>query len=471
MSTMWRIAVREWRDLGRDPGTLALAAAVLVLLALSVAAVVPRYRATEQWKAEAAATVRQQWLTQGERHPHSAAHFGIVAFRAEPATAMLEPGVSAEVGQVVPLVTHERAFPRHPAAADRTSAVRYAPASPAWLALTLLPFVVIVAGHRALSGERESGNLGVLLGTGVSSGTLVAGKVLAVAGVALCLCLAKAAIDLAALLIAGGAPPWGRWLGLEAVHAAYLGVWVCLAVGASARLKTSQRALMLLVAIWMVNTVVVPRVASSIGRLVVQEPSLSEFRAAIQRDITYLPDGRPWVETWSGRLIQETLQRFNVSRIEDLPVGYAGIMLKSSDAHYEDVFATHFAALDALHRRQASWHHLVSITGPLVSAGALGQAWAGTDLVHVQRFADDAEAYRREIVHRTNDIIERGSTGTGWDLKVGQAFWESLPPFAATPPSWSAVWSAHRVDAAVLGAWLGLAVWWCVSGVRRVSVG
>jgi len=468
MSTIWRIAAREWRDLGRDPGTRALGVAVIALLAWSVVSAVPRHRAAERWKADAAETVRRQWLTQGERHPHSAAHFGIVAFRAEPATALLEPGVSAEVGQVIPLVTHMRAFPRHAAAAERTSAVRYAPVSPAWLALTLLPFVVIAAGHRAISGERETGNLGLLLGSGVSRRALLGGKLLALAGVALALCAAKAAIDLAAIAVVDGTLPWGRWLGLEAVCVAYLGIWVCLAVGASARLGTSQRALMLLLGLWMVNTVVVPRVAASVGRLIEREPSLSEFRAAMQRDITYQPDGRAWVETWSSQLVAQTLERFGVSRIEDLPVGYAGIMLKSSDAHYEEVFGRHFAALDALHRRQAAWRHAVSISGPLVSAAALGQAWAGTDLVDVQQFAGEAEAYRRAIVHRTNDIIEQGSTGTGWDLRVGQAFWESLPPFAPQPPSWQQAWSAHRLDAAVFATWLVGAAVWCLTAAGRL---
>jgi len=452
----------------RDPAIVVLSLAILLLLAAATTAALPAHRLSETWKAEAAATVREQWLSQGDRHPHSAAHFGVIAFRSQEGTALLEPGVSAVVGQVVPLVTHERAFPRYPAAADRSSAVRYAPASPSWLGLTLLPFVIIVAGHRAITGERESGNLGLLVATGVSPRILVGGKALALAAVAILLGLARAAIDAAAVIGADATPPWARLAGLEAVHLAYLLVWVCLVVGTSARVRTSQTALMLLLGLWMVNTVVVPRVASSVGRLVVQEPSLSEFRAAIQRDITYLPDGRAWVESWSGRLVQDTLERFGVTRIEDLPVGYAGIMLKSSDAHYEEVFDRHFAALDRLHRRQATWHHLVSLTGPIVSAGALGQAFAGTDLVHTQQFANDAEAYRREIVHRTNDVIEHASSGTGWDLKVGQAFWQTLPPFTPQPPSWEALWAAHRLSVAVLAAWLMFGVLWCGAAASRV---
>lgn len=445
-----------------------LTAATLLLLAAATLAAVPAHRLSEQRKAESAATVRAQWLEQGARHPHSAAHFGIVAFRQLPGTALLEPGVSAVVGQAVPLVTHQRAFALDPAAADRSSAVRYAPSSPAWLALTLLPFVVIVAGHRAITGERESGNLGLLLGTGVAPSTLVAGKLLALGALGVGLLLAKAAIDAIAVAAVAADPPWGRLAGLELVHAVYLLVWVALTLAISARVRSSPAALAVLLGLWTANTVVVPRVAASVGRIVVQEPSLSEFKAAIQHDITYLPDGRPWAESWSRQLIDATLERYGVSRIEDLPVGYAGIMLKSSDAHYEEVFDRHFAALDRLHARQAAWHHLVSVTGPLVSAAALGQAFAGSDLVHTRQFADEAEAYRRVIVHRTNDAIEHESTGTGWDLKVGDAFWASLPAFAPRPPAWSDLWAGHRLSVAVLLAWLVGGAVWCARGAAAV---
>lgn len=76
---------------------------------------------------------------------------------------MIEPGVSAFVGQMLPLETHARAFATYPPSEDTTSsAARLAPLSPALLSLTLIPLLIILFGYRSVSGEREDGNLSTL---------------------------------------------------------------------------------------------------------------------------------------------------------------------------------------------------------------------------------------------------------------------------------------------------------------------
>jgi ABC-2 type transport system permease protein len=289
-----------------------------------------------------------------------------------------------------------------------------------------------------------------------------------VAIVALALLAVKAGIDAGGAFLAGQALPGGRLLGLELVHLAYVLIWVGVAIGVSARVRSSQTALSILLALWVVNSFVMPRVAASAGRLAVQEPSIEEFRAAIQHDITFQPDGTPWVNDWSAQLISSTLERYGVERIEDLPVGYAGIMLKSSDAHYEEVFDAHFARLHALHRRQEQWQHVLSVAGPMIAARSLGQAFAGTDLTHTHHFSDAAERYRRLFVEATNDVIEKTSTGTGWDLRVDRDYWASIPEFRYELPA--PLWAArqHWLSALVLLLWIGAAAAWCAGGAAAL---
>jgi ABC-2 type transport system permease protein len=194
--------------------------------------------------------------------------------------------------------------------------------SPALLSLTLVPLLVVLAGFRAISGEREDGNLTMLLASGVSPRTLVAGKTAALATVAGAALALKGAIELGALTLAGGSVPIDRFIGLQGVHAVYVVIWVLLTIGISARVRTSQVALSVLLTLWLVNSFVLPRIAGSVGRLAHQEPSTEQFRAAIQHDITYRADGTPWVEGWSKSLVAETpssdtsraCTRFTVSR-------------------------------------------------------------------------------------------------------------------------------------------------------------
>lgn len=470
MITFRHILWKELRDVWRQPGAGAALIGLAALLALALFSGLPRYRAGEAGKAAAARSVREQWITQGARHPHSAAHFGILAFRPLESTALVEPGVSSFIGQMLPLQTHMRAFPEWPPAEDLTSAVRMSLLSPAQLALALVPLLVVLAGFRAISGEREGGNLGLLLASGVSPWAILAGKTAALALVGALAIAVKAALEIAALLLSGGAVPVGRLFGLECVHAVYTLIWVFATIGVSARVRSSQTTLSILLALWLANSFVLPRVAASVGRLAVPGPSTEEFRAAIQHDITYRPDGRPWVNDWSKGLIVQTLEKYGVERIEDLPIGYAGVMLKGSDAHYEEVFERHFDRLHAIHRRQEAWQHALSLVGPMIAARSLGQAFAGTDLVHAQHFSDAAERYRRSFVEATNDVIEKRTTGTGWNLRLDRTYWESIPAFVYRPPdAWQAV-RQHALSTAVLAGWMALATGWCVRGGRRLLV-
>jgi ABC-2 type transport system permease protein len=448
---------KELREIWRQPGTAAALAGLAVLVAVALGSGLPRYRSGETWKVAAAQAVREQWVTQGARHPHSAAHFGVIAFRPLESTALIEPGVSLFVGQMLPLETHQRAFPVYPPAEELTSAARMSPLSPALLSLTLVPLVIILIGYRAISGEREGGNLSLVLASGVSPRALIAGKAAALLVVGVAALTIKAGIELVFLAMSGTNVPIDRFIGLQLVHAAYVLIWISLTIAISARARSSQLALPLLLALWIVNSFVLPRVGATVGRLAIAEPSTEEFRAAIQHDITYKSDDTPWVNEWSKALVTETLEKYGVTRIEDLPVGYAGVMLKGSDAHYEDVFEKHFARLHGIHRRQEAWQHALSIIGPMIAARSLGQACAGTDLTHAEHFANAAERYRRLFVESTNDAIEKGTTGSGWALRMNRTYWESIPAFQYIAPSmWWAV-RQHGVSLVVLAVWLTIA--------------
>jgi ABC-2 type transport system permease protein len=471
-ATLGFIFRKEIKEAWRTPGAGLALTGVALLTGVTVFSAVPAYRTTEAWKSDATRLVREQWITQGTRHPHSAAHYGIAAIRPLASSALLEPGVSAYVGQMLPLQTHVRGFPVYAPIEDASSAGRLSPLSSSLMALTLIPLLIILCGVRMLSGEREDGNLSLLLSSGTSPRALVAGKTAALAAIAALLITVKVVIEIAALLSAGLPVEWERVVGVQLVHAGYVAIWVCLVIGLSARVRSTQLALTIALSLWLVNSFVLPRAAASAGRLAVAEPSIDEFRAAIQHDISFNEDGTPWVNEWSKSLISETLEKYGAARIEDLPVGYAGIMLKGSDAHYEDVFEKHFTRLHQLHREQERWQHVISIAGPMLAARSLGQAFAGTDLTHVQHFSDAAERYRRLFVEATNHAIETKTTGTGWDLKADRAYWESIPAFdyQPPPPHWAV--RQHEISLAVLALWLVAAGVWCARGhahLRRIS--
>jgi hypothetical protein len=61
------------------------------------------------------------------------------------------------------------------------------------------------------------------------------------------------------------------------------------------------------------------------------------------------------------------------------------------------------------------------------------------------------------FVEATNEAIETQSPGTGWDIRLGRDYWESIPAFDYEPPSTAWVMARHPVAWLVLAAWLLLA--------------
>src|SRR5690606_32019821 len=91
-----------WRDKRTCTALLALAA--LVVFTFVVTAV--QVTRNDAARAEVAQAERERWLNQGEKDPHSAAHYSLYAFKPAPALAALEQGVEPFVGQAIWLEAH-----------------------------------------------------------------------------------------------------------------------------------------------------------------------------------------------------------------------------------------------------------------------------------------------------------------------------------------------------------------------------
>lgn len=455
-----RIAGAELKQQYRE-GTLT----VLGVLAAGVLVVTigGRYSTFVETAAEtqsAARRVREQWVDQGVKHPHSGAHFGTYAFRPPFATELLEPGAASYSGQIFPLVTHQRNFPLEVPIDRRSGLTRYGELSPGVVGLALLSLAAILLGYGTIAGERQRGTLRLLLASAASPRSIVWGKCLAL-GIAIgALWLAMGVVEGVFLALAtrtgsgAAGEVWLRFAGFQAVQLLYAATWVAGVVALSAWIHQPRTVLVVALSCWIGNTILLPRAATTAIRSVIREPSTEEFNNAIKHDISFNADGSEWVNAWSKKLIADTLQRYGVERVEDLPVGYAGIMLKGSDAHYEEVFGRHFARLQAIHRRQEEWTLAMSFLGPWVAARSLLEGFAGTDVTHLANFAEAAERYRRQFVEATNDVAEHQGKGTGWELEVGKQFWSSVPDFRYTPPgAWSVV-EDHAMSGGILFVWL-----------------
>jgi ABC-2 type transport system permease protein len=467
-----RIARREILLQFRD-GRMRMA--LLVLLASLLAACVSGWlqfnqAAREQRLFEEEA--REQWLTQGERHPHRAAHFGTYVTKPELSLAFFEPGLRPFAGQTLWLEAHDRpAFANVPAEDDLTLTLGPGAASGAAILQMLGGLLALCMGALAVASDRESGVLRQVLAQGTGIRTWLAGKTLGLAGVlAIPVGVTGIAMFTGVLLGAseGAATDTLLRAGILLLTNALL-LWVLLAIGVaiSAVTASTRAALTAALALWIGGFVLAPRVAATLAERLAPSPTLAEYRAAISKAFDEGFDSRGGYSAQLAALEQETMRRYGVTRLADLPVGFSGIRMKHMDGWSAEVDDREYARLQQAYRRQFAIRMGVALLAPFIAARNLSQGMAGTDWPHYLHFLAAAERYRREFGGQMNGLIQDRVVGERWEMDGTNADWATVAPLRYSIPDvrWAVLRQA--VPALILFAWATVAAAACFAFASR----
>ena len=317
---MKHIVRKEFTDVLRDGRFRWCSVLVGALLLVSLGHGWVQARDAQQEHAAAQATARDHWESQGEKNPHSAAHYGIYAFKPRLALSFVDEGVDPYTGTSVWLEAHrQNDFLLRPAQ-DATAAQRIGALTAAQVLQHLVPLLIILLTFGALAGERERGTLRQLLATGVGRRELAVGKALGIAG-ALALLLVPAALVGAAALVVGSpgpaASPLARGVVLAGVYLAYFTAFLALSLAVSAWARSARTALVILLGVWVVNGLVAPRVAVDLSKWLHPTPSALEFARNVEREMASGVEGIPRPDR--DALAERLLAEHGVERVEDLP--------------------------------------------------------------------------------------------------------------------------------------------------------
>ena len=463
-----RIARKELQDMTRDGRFRVLATVVVVLALASVAAGWARYRDVQRQHQEAQQATRAQWLSQPAKNPHSAAHYGMYAFKPKSRLSMIDAGVDPYVGVAAWLEAHKQNEFAYRPAQDGTSAQRFGQLTAVDALLVLLPLFIIVVTFAAFSGEREQGTLSQLLSFGVARRDLLLGKA---AGVAAALALVVVPVTIAGVTGLARTSEFGsprrdasRAVLLILNYLVYFAIVVAVALGVSARAKSSRGALVVLLGLWFEGTLMAPRMASDLAAALAPTPSAVQFQVAIEKDLA----DQSGVERRLDSRRQELLRRYNAASLDAVPVSFAGISLQEGEEHGNEVFDRHYGQLFDTFGRQQRIVSLAGVAAPLLPVRSLSMALAGTDVAHHRAFVRAAEQYRRDIQRRLNgDITAKAKPGAVYT--AGPELWAQVPEFQYGPPTLSSVLVAQWASFGVIASWLVAAVWFAARGVSRLS--
>jgi len=458
------IARKEFIELIRDGRFRWAAAIVLALLvtALLAGAYYQRDLVKQQRAAQAAEQAR--WYDQGSKNPHSAAHYGLYAFKPRLAPAFLDPGVEPYTGIAVWLEAHKQNETIFRPSEDATVAQRFGDMTVALVLQTVVPLVIIMLGFNTFAGERERGTLRQLLSVGLRARDLAAGKLLGSAA-ALAL-IAGPAILLGATTIGLIGPAGGelRFMLLAIAYLLYLGIFLFLTLAVSARSSSSRLALVVLLAFWAVNCLLAPRIMSDFAAELHPLPEGVAFKARLQAAL-HDPAGP---SIMMRDRTAELLQRYRVTREQDLPLNLAGLSLQVGEDYGYEVFGKFYNELYAPMEAQVGLLQRAAALFPQLGIQAISMGLAGTDLAQHRDFTRAAEEHRRAELKIINDDILEHPVKAG-DMHFGDHdLWAKVPVFRYQAPAVGWVLSNQALTFVLLVLWFGFAACFAWTGAARL---
>lgn len=443
------IPSKDWREFVRDRRLLFMAIMVGMLALAAVVTALAQVRAHETDRAATVARDRTTWESQGARNPHSVAHFATWALRPLTPLAVLDPGITPYAGSAIWMEAHNRNPARARPIEDAASSFDLGKFSAAWVLQMLVPLLIFVIGAGVVARERTSGTLRLMLASGAAPNTIVPQKLAGLARITALLVLPVLVAALGAALLAGPADPL-RLLLWALTYAVFFAIIAAIAVAVSALAQSASRALLILIGLWLVAVMIVPRAGAGFAELAAPTPTPDGFFAAMAADLKAEPD--PFGEG-SDAFVAAMVKRYGVARVEDLPVSLDGLRLEESERHGHIVFDRHYGELAATYAAQRSVMRLAGLLSPLVPLQNISMALAGTDTAHQLAFQNAAEAHRRRLIHDLNMDMAAHGKGKDFDYLAGNDLWKQAKDFQWAVPALGTATRPIIGDLLILFGW------------------
>lgn len=467
ISTIIANDLRSWR---RSGVVVILALTMVALLIGAISLSWQRLETLERERSAAELMDRQIFDSQGERNPHAAAHFSRYAFKPVSELMAFDPGITDYSGLAIWMEAHYQNPAVFRRAEDLGGTSRFADLSPAWLLQYIAPLFVILIFFSAIAGERELGTLRQMVATGVRPRTIVVAKIASV-------CIAVGAIVLLglvlSLVISSSATSevladrTVRAAALVASYVIYLASIGAIVVGISALCRERRTALTVLLGLWAISFYLLPRLASAAAIMLFPAPSAAEISAEIDAAAVAARED----SEFQAQIEQDALDRYGVATREELPINYLGYSLQASEEYGEAIFEKIYGRLGTTFRNQERLVAASSLLSPALAMGDLSAGLAGTDRIHHDAFAQDAELHRRKIMRLLNDDFMLNAEAGQVAYTNDATLWRQVPDFQHTPPTLSELAPHYLQSVLVLLLYALGSLLFALFAVRRVQSG
>lgn len=448
--------IKETKELVRDGRIRFVFAIVIVLMIIATWISSQQYQSINEQYESAKKSERTNWDNQGEKNPHSAAHYGTYAFKPKYPLSLLDQGVDKYVGTSILLEAHNRNEAQFSAAADQTGLARFGDLTPDFILLFIIPLLIILLGYNSITKEYEMGTFTLLKSQGISFKKLIVGKWIA-------LFIPIALITFILFLVAGiilhnlqdfGTFEWSSLFWMFIVYLVYYAIFINLTLFISAKVKKSGIALVIALSFWILACLGAPKAASNIAEGEYPFPSRQEFASRIAKDKKEGLDGHnPWNKE-AKELQEKVLKEYKVDSLHQLPFNFDAYRMQKGEEHQAAIYFKHYKALRKQFTNQTGIYKKLAILSPYLPTRFLSMSIAHTDYATHWDFSNAAEKYRIKMQEFLNSNFANNSKYGEWGYKADPDVWKKLPPFQYNTPKIGAILNQNSSNLWIMIVWL-----------------
>jgi ABC-2 type transport system permease protein len=365
-------------------------------------------RADQKAVNEFSHTVREQWEANPDKHPHRMAHYGYVVFRQKYPLSFFDSGMDSFVGNSIFLEAHKQNTANFSKASMSSGLLRFGEISAAMIMQLLLPLLIFFWGFNLIASERENGTLRLLLTQGVSWKELIVGKTLGLFSVGLLIFIPAVAIGLVLLVFTDLFPQnpdlLPRYILLIFSYLVYLFIVSLIAVLVSAHSKTGKASLITLIGLWLIFTLILPRVSQVAGQALYPSPSKIEFDAAVEEELVKGGDSHNPDDPHFIAQRDSVLRAHKVDSTHKLPFNYAGFRMREGEKVSTETFIRHQKKLVDIYISQQNVPRFIALVNPFMAIKNISMALSGTDYATFNDFQGQAEDYRYYLAQTMNEL-------------------------------------------------------------------
>ncbi len=465
------IAKKEFTEMLRESRFQIVAFIIAILMIVSILISKNYYEKIRSEHELAMQTSRQQWENQGEKNPHSAAHYGTYAFKPIQSLSLIDNGLDKYLGVSIFLEGHRQNDAQYKLIADQNSFARFGEMTPSFIMTYLLPLLIILISFSSLSGEKEKGTLKLLLSQGVSKTSVILGKIVGVWLSVGLLLLPLFLVGLGVIFTTNyQAEDLSRYALIFLTYLLYFGVFINISVLFSSFAKSSTIALVGLIGCWIVSCLLVPKLTSNLSKYLHPTPSAMEYQASLKESLEKGLDGHNPYNEFAKAFQDSVLKANQVDSIQKLPFNYSGLIMQAGEEHERFVYDKHVQQLNNIYLAQLQTHQASAIFSPTVLTKILTMQFARTDMQTHFHFAKKAEDYRIALVRQLNGNLQNNSKYGDWDYAAKPDFFKNTVKFEYVPPSLGETMQTAMSSLLCLTLWFALSLGVAIGITTKLKV-